>query len=202
VLVYANQSERSVMFSAQLRDLAVAYPERLHVIHVLESVQGLPTRAQLAAFAAPYAGYTAFICGPSPFMETVTHALRSVGVPPARIHIEKFTSLVDDPFVSTPATPADVGDGATATLEVELDGQRHHFDWPRQMKLLDFLLEQGLKAPYSCRQGLCSACACIVDSGEVKMLHNEILEQEDLDEGYVLGCQSLPISDTVKIRYS
>ena len=49
---------------------------------------------------------------------------------------------------------------------------------------------KGVKAPYSCRQGVCSACACILDEGEVKMLHNEILEQEDLDEGYVLGCQS------------
>jgi 3-ketosteroid 9alpha-monooxygenase subunit B len=202
VLVYANQHERAVIFGAQLRSLAADYPERLHVIHVLESVQGLPSRAQLAAFAAPYASYTAFICGPSPFMETVTHALRSVGVPPARIHIEKFTSLVENPFDMPAPAPVDAGDGSTTALEVELDGETHRFDWPRQMKLLDFLLQQGLKAPYSCRQGLCSACACIVDAGEVKMLHNEILEQEDLDEGYVLGCQSLPITDSVKIRYS
>jgi 3-ketosteroid 9alpha-monooxygenase subunit B len=202
VLVYANQNERSVIFAAELRALAAEHPSRLHVIHVLESVQGLPSREQLAAFAAPYSAYTAFVCGPSPFMETVTHALRSVGVPPARIHIEKFTSLVENPFLAPVATAADAGDGSTTALEVSLDGQTHHFEWPRQTKLLDFLLDKGLKAPYSCRQGLCSACACIIDTGEVKMLHNEILEQEDLDEGYVLGCQSLPISDVVKVRYS
>jgi 3-ketosteroid 9alpha-monooxygenase subunit B len=202
VLVYANQHEGSVIFAAELRALAAAHPERLHVIHVLESVQGLPSRAQLVAFAAPYASYTAFVCGPSPFMETVTHALRTVGVPPARIHIEKFTSLLENPFIAATAVPADPGDGTTAKLEVSLDGETHHLDWPRQTKLLDFLLEHGLKAPYSCRQGLCSACACIVDSGEVKMLRNEILEQQDLDEGYVLGCQSLPISDRVTVRYS
>ena len=202
VLVYANQHEDSVIFAAALRTLAAEHPERLHVIHVLESVQGLPSRAQLAAFAAPYSSYTAFVCGPSPFMETVTHALRSVGVPPARIHIEKFTSLVEDPFLAPVAVSADPGDGSTTGLEVSLDGETHHLDWPRQTKLLDFLLEQGIKAPYSCRQGLCSACACIVDAGEVKMLRNEILEREDLDEGYVLGCQSLPISDVVKVRYS
>jgi 3-ketosteroid 9alpha-monooxygenase subunit B len=206
VLVYANQHDGAVMFAAQLRELADLHPDRLHVLHWLESVQGLPSRSLLRAFIAPYSSYTAFLCGPSPFMETVTHALRDCGVPPARIHIERFQSLIEDPFSLPRADePADerVDVGAETThLEVELDGETHEFDWPRQKKLLDFLLEKGLKAPYSCRQGLCSACACILDDGEVLMARNEILEQEDLDEGYVLGCQSVPISDKVKIRYS
>jgi 3-ketosteroid 9alpha-monooxygenase subunit B len=205
VLVYANQNEKSVIFAERLRELADAHPDRLHVVHWLESVQGLPSRSLLKAFIAPYNSYTAFLCGPSPFMETVTHALRDCGVPPARIHIERFQSLVDDPFAFTDAAPAagsgdDVGE--TTRLQVDLDGETHEYDWPRQTKLLDFLLAQGLKAPYSCRLGQCSACACILDEGEVKMLTNEILEQEDLDEGYVLGCQSVPLTETVKIRYS
>lgn len=204
VLVYANQHERSVIFGEQLRDLVEANPERLHVLHWLESLQGLPSRALLKAFIAPYREYSAFLCGPSPFMETVTHALRDCAVPPSRIHIEKFQSLTENPFtMAAPVVsddPADAGD--TTQLQVDLDGETHSFDWPRQTKLLDFLLEKGLKAPYSCRQGACSACACILDEGEVKMLTNEILEQEDLHEGYVLGCQSLPLTDTVKIRYS
>lgn len=202
VLVYANQHENSVIFADRLRELAEANPDRLHVVHWLESVQGLPSRALLRAFIAPYSAYTAFLCGPSPFMETVTHALRDCGVPPARIHIERFQSLAQDPFdIPTTATPADES-GETTRLTVDLDGETHSYDWPRQTKLLDFLLAQGLKAPYSCRQGACSACACILDEGDVKMLTNEILEQEDLDEGYVLGCQSLPLTDVVKIRYS
>jgi 3-ketosteroid 9alpha-monooxygenase subunit B len=202
VLVYANQHENAVIFAQQLRALAEANPDRLHVIHWLESVQGLPTRPLLKAFIAPYREYTAFLCGPSPFMETVTHALRDCGVPPARIHIERFQSLAEDPFtISTSAAPVD-DSGETTKLTVELDGETHEYDWPRHTKLLDFLLAQGLKAPYSCRQGACSACACILDEGEVKMLTNEILEQEDLDEGYVLGCQSLPLTDTVKVHYS
>jgi 3-ketosteroid 9alpha-monooxygenase subunit B len=202
VLVYANQHENAVIFAAQLRELAEAHPERLHVVHWLESVQGLPTRPLLRAFIAPYAAYTAFVCGPSPFMETVTHALRDCGVPPARIHIERFQSLAEDPF-ALPAMPdATETGGETTHLEVELDGETHELAWPRQHKLLDVLLANGVKAPYSCRQGMCSACACILDDGEVAMLHNEILEQEDLDEGYILGCQSVPLTDKVKIRYS
>jgi 3-ketosteroid 9alpha-monooxygenase subunit B len=202
VLVYANQHENSVMFAAKLRELAEAHPDRLHVLHWLESVQGLPSRSLLRAFIAPYSSYTAFLCGPSPFMETVTHALRDCGVPPARIHIEKFQSLLEDPFEVPAPIEAGGAGGETTHLEVELDGETHEFEWPRQQRLLDFLLAKGLKAPYSCRQGACSACACILDDGEVKMLHNEILEQEDLDDGYVLGCQSVPLTDKVKIRYS
>jgi 3-ketosteroid 9alpha-monooxygenase subunit B len=201
VLVYANQNERSVMFGDVLRELVEANPERLHVVHWLESVQGLPSRPLLRAFIAPYRSYTAFLCGPSPFMETVTHALRDCGVPPARIHIERFQSLADDPFTLPAPAASDEPGGDTTRLVVELDGETHEFAWPRQTKLLDFLLAQGLKAPYSCRMGQCSACACILDEGEVKMLNNEILEQEDLDEGYVLGCQSVPLTDTVKVRY-
>jgi 3-ketosteroid 9alpha-monooxygenase subunit B len=202
VLVYANQHEKSVIFAEHLRRLAEANPDRLHVVHWLESVQGLPSRALLRAFIAPYRTFTAFICGPSPFMETVTHALRDCGIPPARIHIERFQSLAEDPFaIESTASAADEG-GEKTRLSVELDGETHEYEWPRQTKLLDFLLAQGLKAPYSCRQGACSACACILDEGEVKMLTNEILEQEDLDEGYILGCQSVPLTDTVKIRYS
>jgi 3-ketosteroid 9alpha-monooxygenase subunit B len=122
-------------------------------------------------------------------------------VPPSRIHIERFQSLQESPFDAVIPVATDVG-GAVASLEVELDGETHRFDWPTQTKLLDFLLEKGLDAPFSCRQGACSACACILNSGEVKMIKNEILDQSDLDEGYVLACQSLPISDAVSVRYS
>jgi len=202
VLVYANQHENAVIFAGELRDLAERYPDRLHVIHWLESLQGLPTRAQLKAFAAPFTSYSSFVCGPSPFMESVSHSLRELGVPPARIHVERFQSLAENPFLAVAAAPVDEPGGRTASLQVELDGETHTFEWPAQAKLLDFLLDKGLKAPFSCRQGACSACACIVSEGEVTMLHNEILEQDDLDEGFVLACQSLPVSDVVKIRYS
>jgi 3-ketosteroid 9alpha-monooxygenase subunit B len=201
VLVYANQHERSVIFAAQLRELAAQHPDRLHVIHWLESVQGLPTHAQLTALAAPYTSYTAFVCGPSPFMESVTHVLRELHVPPSRIHIERFQSLADNPFAPVEVAEPVAG-GATAALEVNLDGTDYEFDWPVETKLLDFLLSKGLDAPFSCRQGACSACACILDEGEVEMETNEILDDSDLAEGYRLACQSRPVTERVKVRYS
>jgi 3-ketosteroid 9alpha-monooxygenase subunit B len=201
VLVYANQHERSVIFADQLRELAAAYPDRFHVLHWLESVQGLPSHAQLSALAAPYTSYTAFVCGPSPFMESVTHVLRELHVPPSRIHIERFQSLAQNPFDAVEVA-APVEGGATARLQVNLDGADYEFEWPVETKLLDFLLSKGLDAPFSCRQGACSACACILDEGEVAMEVNEILDDTDLAEGYRLACQSRPVTDKVKIRYS
>ena len=166
-------------------------------------MQGLPSRAQLKALAAPFTSFTSFVCGPSPFMESVTHSLRELGVPPARIHVEKFQSLAENPFDAVDIPEPTAGDElGRARCRSNLDGADYDFEWPAETKLLDFLLEQGLKAPFSCRQGACSACACIVSEGEVKMINNEILEQDDLDEGFVLACQSLPVSDVVKIRYS
>jgi 3-ketosteroid 9alpha-monooxygenase subunit B len=86
-------------------------------------------------------------------------------------------------------------------VEVSLDGERHRFPWPARQKLLDLLLEKGLDAPYSCREGACSACACRLVEGEVKMLNNDVLDSEDIADGIVLACQSVPVTDTVKITY-
>jgi len=115
VLLYANRDERSVIFGPALAELAAAHPERLRVVHWLESVQGLPTDEQLRAFAAPYSDWTSFCCGPAPFMKAVSDALRALGFPRARRHQERFVSLGGNPFgdVEVP-TPA-----VTAPVEVE-----------------------------------------------------------------------------------
>ncbi|MEV5713496.1 ferredoxin--NADP reductase [Amycolatopsis mediterranei] len=202
VLVYANRDERSVIFAGELASLAKRYGDRLVVVHWLESVQGLPDVSQLRGLASAYTSYEAFLCGPAPFMAAVREALGQLGVPRDRVHVEKFTSLTGNPFeevVEVVEEPA--SDEAPASLTVSLDGSTRTLAWPRQRKLLDRLLDEGMDAPYSCREGQCSACACRVVSGEVKMLHNEVLDAEDMADGIVLACQSLPVTDEVSISY-
>ncbi|HEX6346797.1 ferredoxin--NADP reductase [Umezawaea sp.] len=193
-LVYANRDERSVIFAGELAGLSAEHPDRLVVVHWLESVQGLPTAPLLAALARPCD--EAFLCGPAPFMEAARTASRGLGV--ERIHVERFTSLSSNPFEE--AVPSQ--DGPDATVEVDLDGEHHRFAWPARTRLLDLLLDQGLDAPYSCREGACSACACRLVEGEVKMLANDVLDEQDLAEGYVLACQAVPVTDAVKITYT
>ncbi|HSX68550.1 FAD-binding oxidoreductase [Nocardioides sp.] len=98
VVLYANRDERSVIFAREFAELAAAHPDRLLVVHWLESVQGLPTQDQLKAFAAQYATYDAFCCGPAPFMKAVSLALRELEIPRERRHQEKFVSLAGNPF--------------------------------------------------------------------------------------------------------
>ncbi|MEN3538016.1 ferredoxin--NADP reductase [Microbispora sp. ZYX-F-249] len=199
VLVYANRDENSVIFRDELVALAAGYGERLTVIHWLESVQGLPTAAGLAALTRPYAGREAFVCGPGPFMDMAVDVLTRHGAPPERVHVERFESLAGDPFAETEVV-LDAA-GPVSTVEVELDGETRTLTWPRGNKLLDVLLEAGLDAPFSCREGSCSACACVLLEGEVELEHNTVLDKQDLADGLILGCQAIPLSDRLKITY-
>jgi 3-ketosteroid 9alpha-monooxygenase subunit B len=200
VLIYANRDENSVIFGASLRELAAKYPDRLTVVHWLESVQGLPSAAALAGLAAPYTAHDAYICGPGPFMAAAEEALKHSGVPADRIHIEVFKSLESDPFAAVVVAEDDSDEGP-ATAIVTLDGAQHEVRWPRNAKLLDVLLDKGLDAPFSCREGHCGACAVLKKSGDVEMDVNDVLEQQDLDEGLILGCQARPRSDSVEVTY-
>src|SRR5207249_1173751 len=89
-------------------------------------------------------------------------------------------------------------DGEPAAAVVELGGRRLELSWPRTTPLLDVLLSQGYDAPYSCREGVCSACACTVRAGEVRMLRNDTLVDADLALGLTLACQSVPIDDHIE----
>jgi 3-ketosteroid 9alpha-monooxygenase subunit B len=222
VLFYANRDEKSVIFAEELTRLAADNPDRLVVVHWLESVQGLPSQEQMKAFASSFASYDAFVCGPAPFMKLTIAALKELEFPRERRHQEKFISLGGNPFGDlhdqevaeheiedaerdldevTPGTTQDQPQGPVR-LEVELDGQDYAFDdWAPGTKLLDHLESKGVKAPYSCREGECSACAIRLLEGEVKMLHNDVLDDEDLAEGIRLGCQSVPVTDTVRVTY-
>lgn len=202
-LLYANRDEQSVIFRDELAALAREYGERLTVVHWLESVQGRPTRTGLQALARPYAGHRAFVCGPGPFMDLATDTLARLGLPPGRVSIERFTSLTSDPFtVPEPAPEAEAeSDGPVSTVEVELDGRTRSLAWPRESRLLDVLLAAGLDAPYSCREGNCSACACAVVEGEAAMERNEVLDAADIADGLLLACQALPVSDRLRITY-
>ena len=226
VLFYANRDDQSVIFAGRLRELAETYADRFVVVHWLESVQGLPTTGHLRAFSEMFVDRTAFVCGPAPFMKAVVDVLKELDFPRARRHQEKFVTLGGNPFGDVEevlaaqetlagADDADEdgdenGDESPApefagpiSVEVELDGENYAFDdWQGDKPLLDFLEEKGVPAPFSCREGECSACACVVLEGEVSMKHNDVLDADDLADGIRLVCQSLPASEKLRISYN
>ncbi|MGH3252265.1 MAG: 2Fe-2S iron-sulfur cluster-binding protein [Trebonia sp.] len=195
-LVYANRDERSVIFADELRRVAASAGGRLIALHWLDSLQGHPSAAGIAALARPYAGWEPYICGPDPYLTVVRAALGELGVPAKRVRTERFLSLAENPFEEIPNDG-----GMAATLSVELDGTTRALPWPPGTRMLDVLIAAGLEAPYSCRQGVCGACACQLTGGQVEMAHNEVLEEADLADGYVLACQAVPLTPDVRISY-
>ena len=220
VLFYANEDVSSVIFARQLSELVEEYADRFTVVHWLVSLQGLPSEKQLALFASYFMSYTAFVCGPAPYMKAVTNALKKLGFPRERRHQEKFVSLGGNPFGEVEEVLAaqkelhdaddhdDSDDEEPAfagpiSVEVEIDGQQHTFDdWTGSEVLLEFLESKGVDAPFSCREGQCSACACLVLEGDVKLMHNEVLDKDDLGEGIRLACQAKPLSEKLRITYN
>lgn len=197
VLVYANRDENSVIFGGGLRELAASAGPRLLLVHWLDSIQGTPTADGLQPLLRPFAGYQIFACGPDPFLAVVRDAAMAVGVPPRGVRVERFISLQDNPFES----PEPVAGGVAATLEVTLDGATRSLTWPAGTRMLDIMIDADLDPPYSCREGVCGACACQLTGGEVEMAHNEVLEDADLSDGYILACQSIALTPEVSVSY-
>lgn len=120
-----------------------------------------------------------------------------MGVRPRGVRIERFLSLQHNPFDA----PAPVAAGVAATLEVTLDGATSSLDWPAGTRMLDILIGAELDPPYSCREGICGACACQLRSGKVEMANNEVLDEADLADGYILACQSVALGPEVSVSY-
>ncbi|MFM0246383.1 3-ketosteroid 9alpha-monooxygenase subunit B [Burkholderia sp. GAS332] len=110
-LIYANRDAQSVIFSEELRQLGQRHAGRLRVIHWLDSVQGIPQQRHLEELARPWSTQECFICGPALFMESALAAMLALGLPRAKVHVERFASLPD-----LPATPG--ASGATGTSGV------------------------------------------------------------------------------------
>jgi 3-ketosteroid 9alpha-monooxygenase subunit B len=225
-LVYANRDEKSVVFAEELAAMVAADPGRITVLHWLESVQGLPTPDALDALLAGRKVDTVFVCGPKPFMKVVRDTQCWRSLPRDATRIERFASLGGDPFEdavefssSEPGDAAPQSDaatthddavaqndsteqsGSTTELTVTLDGETQSLTWPRESTLLAFLQSKGISAPFSCTEGICSACECRVVDGKVEMANNQVLEEDDLAEGYALACQARPLTDAVTVTY-
>ncbi len=202
-LIYANRDERSVIFREQINALAAAHPTRLQVIHWLDSVQGIPSVAQLAEFAAPWHQAQAFICGPTPFMDAAVAALQRTEMAAEKIHVERFVSLPDeidaDTVVAAVAAPVDGVE--QAELEILLDGAVHIIPCGGNETLLEAAVRAGLNTPNSCQAGMCGSCMCQIIDGKVHLRHNDALDQKDLAKAWTLSCQAVPMSSRIRIKF-
>lgn len=205
VLFYANRDERSVIFKKDLQQLAAEYPDRLQVIHWLDSVQGAPSQKQLAAWATPWvenAGQ-AFICGPGPFMDAAQAAMIEAGMPADQVHVERFVSLPDEEALQQMQQAAAPVEAAVdeALVQLRLDGEEYEFTCSGTETLLEAGLRAGINVPFSCQAGMCASCMCQVQDGSVHLRHNEVLDAKDLSKKWTLACQSVPTSEKLRVKF-
>lgn len=198
-LYYANRDRDSIIFDTELTELAQRYPHRLTIEHRLEDEHGLPTKDSIASFAADAVDGEVFICGPAPFMSLVKNTLVTCGYDRHSIHIEEFRSLDGDPFA--PIAQLVTTDANASTVDITLDGDTHTLNWPADATLIDVMVNAGIDAPYSCREGECGSCACTLVEGTVNPGNTEALDPDDIADGYILGCQARPTSPTLRVEF-
>jgi 3-ketosteroid 9alpha-monooxygenase subunit B len=180
------------------------------VIHWLDSVQGIPQQRHLEELARPWSTQECFICGPALFMENALAAMLALGLPRAKVHVERFASLPDLPVslaaevkLTEPAVnePANTQTNTQAALETVLDGATFNLTCEPGETLLDAMLRADVPAPNSCRSGLCGACMCRVQNGSVKLNANHVLDAADLADGWTLACSATPASATLRVVF-
>ncbi|MFF4328014.1 1,2-phenylacetyl-CoA epoxidase subunit PaaE [Streptomyces sp. NPDC001591] len=208
-LVRSDRTASSTMFLEEVADLKDRYPDRFQLVTVLsreEQEAGLPSgrldESRLTALLPallPVAEVTGwYLCGPYGLVTGAERALAALGVARSRVHEEIFH--VEETAPQEPVrSSAPAADQARVTAR--LDGRSG--TWPVQAgeSLLDAVLRNRADAPYACKGGVCGTCRAFVVSGEVRMDRNFALEEEETEAGFVLACQSHPVTEEVEIDF-
>jgi ring-1,2-phenylacetyl-CoA epoxidase subunit PaaE len=205
-LFFGNRATRDIMFRDEIEDLKDRHMSRLSVFHVLSrerqeldilnghlNAEKIPALARLM----PPPDHV-FICGPQPMIEGLEPALAATGVPPDRIHVERFTpssDVVRPPLVVPEAAPP----SAIATMII--DGARIEVPMAEGETIVDAALRAGRDPPFSCRAGMCCTCRARLIEGHVEMAANYSLEKWETEAGYVLTCQARPLTGQVVVDY-
>ncbi|MDT1062110.1 1,2-phenylacetyl-CoA epoxidase subunit PaaE [Paracoccus sp. CPCC 101403] len=212
-LVYANRQINTIMFREELDDLKNQYLGRFSVIHVLEQegqeIDLFTGRIDADKMTALFQHWldaeaidTAFICGPEPMMLAIAASLKEHGLTDAQIKFELFASSQPGKAKARAVSRDAIAPGAGTEATVTLDGATRSFTMARQGEtILEAAIANKMDAPYSCKAGVCSTCRCKVIEGEVEMAVNHALEDYEVRAGYVLSCQSYPLSERVVVTY-
>ncbi|TJZ50150.1 phenylacetate-CoA oxygenase/reductase subunit PaaK [Streptomyces piniterrae] len=207
-LIRSDRTTASTMFLEEVADLKDRYPQRFQLLHALsreEQQAGLPSgrldeerlRSLLPALLTVESVDGWYLCGPFGLVQGAERALRALKVPRSRIHEEIFH--IDNGAAGPPVPAASAP--AHSTVTATLHGRSGNSPVHDGESLLDAVLRNRADAPYACKGGVCGTCRAFLVSGEIRMDRNFALEADEVDTGYVLACQSHPLTEKVELDF-
>ena len=212
-LFYGNRASSSVLFREEIEDLKNTYMERFSVVFIMSResqdielfngrLDGQKVNQLLSVWLDPQDIDYAFVCGPQTMIEDVVQGLQDKGIAKDRIKFELFGAPKGPRALRTGHDAKTAPGKGQCELTVIQDGHSRTLVINKnQDNLLDAALAQGVELPYSCKGGVCSTCRCKVVEGEVDMDVNFALEDYEVARGFVLTCQSYPVTDSVTIDF-
>ena len=209
-VLYGNRRTNTVMFADELADLKDRYGPRLQLVHVLSReprdaevtsgrLDGERLRTLVGALVDVEGTDHWWLCGPHGMVTEARELLDSLGVPAEKVHQELF--FVDDAPPEPVRGDEEVVDGPSSQVTVVLDGRSTTLALPRDTAVLDSAQKVRSDLPFACKGGVCGTCRARVTAGEAQMRRNYALDPAEVAAGYVLTCQTVPVSDEVTIDF-
>ena len=211
-MVFGNRSEETIIFKEELKQLEETYKDRFVLSQTLSRPKsswsdlwktpnnkfrkGRIDSECVERFVKEHPPYAQnaeyYICGPVNMIDNTVKALEKIDVPYERIFIESFGgSEINDTIEGF----------ENANLKASIKGEIIHVNISKGKTILRVLIDAGKEPPYSCEGGVCSTCICKIKKGKVHMKNNLALSDKEVGEGYVLSCQSIPLTEEIEVIY-
>lgn len=212
-LFFGNRASSAVLFREEIEDLKNRFMSRFSLIYIMSREQqdielfngrldGPKVDQLLTQWVDPSGIDVAFVCGPQDMTESVTQALQDKGLDKSQIKFELFGSPKGPRALRTGREAPKAPGAEMCTVTIVQDGMTRTINIEKNKdSLVDSALARGIELPYSCKGGVCSTCRCKVIEGEVDMDANFALEDYEVERGFILSCQSFPVSDTLRIDF-
>ena len=196
-ILCADRDRASVIFEAAIDELVERYPGRLSVDRHIDAEHGLLNPDAVTKFVGSDTDAECYLCGPEGFMAVVRSALPDG----ARVLVEDFDA--SPPVKAAPAeVVADADSGAAGgTVTIHLERKKVSVPQVAGETLLETARRAGLSPPFSCEAGNCGTCMALLTEGNATMRNNDVLEEDELAEGYILTCQAVPDTTSVTVVY-
>ncbi|WP_442772283.1 2Fe-2S iron-sulfur cluster-binding protein [Paenirhodobacter enshiensis] len=197
VFVHAARTPADIIFRERLELMAARVPgvqlrftvSRPDAFSAWPGYMGRLNQIMLGLMAPDYLDREVFCCGPDAFMTSVREMLAALGYDMSRYHQESFGAPVGEES----DVPADIAPEEGASAEVVFADSGISTPCAETDTILAVAKRSGLNIPSGCTFGLCGTCKIKKVSGEVHMVHNGGISDEDIEEGYILACCSNPL---------